>query len=150
MILFSFHFINLMNRKYKRTRYGNFDHRHVIQYTRINSRLKYIAFWFTLCIGWYVDRENAINENGKFWYFKNILSFTQIYLLTCFFSILNCKIFFSGLPIHFLLSELKGIGQEEKMDILVDHQSYLDKQFFINTAEKVSLSILIILCIFMQ
>ena len=66
------------------------------------------------------------------------------------YSTLNCKIFFSALPIHFLLSKLKAIGQEEKMDLLVDHQSYLDKQFFIITAEKVFLSILIILCIFMQ
>ena len=41
-----------------------------------------------------------------------------------------------------MLSELKAIGNEEKTDILDDHQSYLDKQFFIDTAAKVFLSIL--------
>jgi len=46
--------------------------------------------------------------------------------------------------IHSVLSKLKAIGNEDKMDVLNvldEHQSYLDKQFFIDTAAKVFRSI---------
>ena len=52
-----------------------------------------------------------------------------------------------------MLSKLKAIGNEDKMDVLNvfdEHQSYLDKQFFINTAAKVFRSILSSLFILMQ